>query len=280
MKDFFRQNGILLLVIAFLLSVLIGVFSFVMGGQADPLSNIVNTVTAPIRDGVSAAADWMEGVYGYVFRYGELEAELKELRSRVGELEEQVRQNEEAGRENEQLRALLDLTARRRSFDLEDVRVTARSTSNWESTLTLSKGASAGIKAGDCVITETGVLVGVVDKTGLNWSTVSTVINTDTEIGGIVTRTYSAGVLEGDFSLMNQGKLKLNYLPEGAQLVSGDEVLTSGRGDMFPSGLPVGQVEGVYTEPSGKTRYAVVIPSVKLDTLIEVFVIKDFDITE
>lgn len=280
MKDFFRQNGILLLVIALLLSILIGVASFVMGGQADPLSNIVNTVTAPVRGGIAAVADWVEGAYGYVFRYGELEQELTELRARVGELEEQVRQGEEASRENEQLRELLEFQTRRRELKTEPAKVTARSTSNWESTLTLSKGSSAGIEAGDCVITETGVLVGVVDKTGLNWSTVSTVINTDTEMGGIVTRTFSAGVLEGDFSLMNQGKLKLNYLPEGAQLVSGDEVLTSGRGDMFPSGLPVGQVEEVFTDPSGQTRYAVVVPSVKLDSLIEVFVIKDFEIVE
>lgn len=280
MKDFFRQNGILLLIIAFLLSVLIGVLSFAMGGQADPLANLVNTVISPVRGGVSAAADWLEGVYGYVFRYGEMEQELTDLRARVRKLEEEVRQGEEAVRENEQLRALLDLTARHRSFVLEDVRVTARFTSNWESKLTLSKGSSAGIEAGDCVISETGVLVGIVDKVGVNWSTVSTIIDTDTEIGGIVTRTYSAGVLEGDLSLMNQGRLKLNYLPEGAQLVSGDEVLTSGRGDMFPSGLMVGQVEGVFTDPSGKTRYAVVQPAVALDTLIEVFVIKDFDITE
>ena len=280
MKDFFRQNGILLLVIALLLSILIGTLSVFMSGEADPLSNLVTTVTTPFRSGVAAAADWLEGVYGYVFRYGEMEAELEDLRAQVGKLQEQVRQGEEASRENEQLRELLDLKARRREFTLETVKITARSTSNWESVLTLSKGSSHGVEAGDCVITETGVLVGVVDKTGVNWSTVSTVINTDTEIGGIVTRTFSAGVLEGDFSLMNQGKLKLNYLPEGAQLVTGDEVLTSGRGDMFPSGLPVGQVEGVFTDPSGQTRYAVVTPSVALDSLIEVFVIKDFEIVE
>ncbi|MCI8551945.1 MAG: rod shape-determining protein MreC [Lawsonibacter sp.] len=280
MKDFLRQNGILLLVIALLLSILIGVFSYVMGGEADFLSNIATTVASPIRNGVAAAADWAEGVYGYMFRYGEVERELADLRAQVRELEEKVRQGEEASRENEQLRQLLELKERRRSFDLETAKVTARSNSNWESTLTLSKGSSDGIQAGDCVITETGVLVGVVDKTGINWSTVSTVINTETEMGGIVTRTYSAGVLEGDFSLMNQGKLKLNYLPEGAQLVTGDEVLTSGRGDMFPSGLEVGQVEGVFTDPSGQIRYAVIVPSVTLDSLIEVFVIKNFDITE
>lgn len=280
MKDFLRQNGMLLLVIALLASILIGIAGFVLSGEADPLSNIVNTVISPVRGGVAAAADWVEGAYNYVLRRGEMEAELDALRIQVGELQEKVRQGEEASRENEQLRDLLGLQARRRDFVFEAAKVTARSTSNWESTLTLSKGSTAGVEAGDCVVTQTGVLVGVVAETGLNWSTVSTVINTETEIGGIVTRTYSAGVLEGDFSLMNEGKLKLNYLPEGAQLVSGDEVLTSGRGDMFPSGLPVGHVEGVFTDPSGQTRYAVVIPSVKLDSLIEVFVIKDFEITE
>ena len=280
MKDFLRQNGMLLLVIALLASILIGIAGFVLSGEADPLSNIVNTVISPVRGGIAAAADWVEGAYNYVFRRGEMEAELDALRTQVGELQEKVRQGEEASRENEQLRDLLGLQARRRDFVFEAAKVTARSTSNWESTLTLSKGSTAGVEAGDCVVTQTGVLVGVVAETGLNWSTVSTVINTETEIGGIVTRTYSAGVLEGDFSLMNEGKLKLNYLPEGAQLVTGDEVLTSGRGEVFPSGLEVGRVEGVFSDPSGKTRYAVVEPAVKLDSLIEVFVIKDFEIVE
>ena len=253
MKDFLRQNGILLLVIALLLTILLGATSAFLGGEADPLSNVVNVLISPVRGGVSAAADWAEGVYTYVFRYGELEQELDSLRARVGELEEQVRQNEEAGRENDQLRELLNLQARRRDFTFEDARVTGRSTSNWASTLTLSKGASSGIDPGDCVVTETGVLVGVVAEAGTNWSTVSTIINTDTQMGGIVNRTYSAGVLEGDFSLMNQGKLKLNYLPEGAQLVSRDEVLTSGRGQVFPSGPVVGRVEGDFTDPFGQT---------------------------
>ena len=132
----------------------------------------------------------------------------------------------------------------------------------------------------NCVISAEGVLVGVVSEVGYNWATVSTIINTDIEMGGIVTRTYSAGVLEGDFSLMSQGLVKLNYLPEEAQLVAGDEVVTSGRGDVYPSGLVVGQVEGVFTDPSGQTRYATVRPAADLDSFVEVFVIKDFTIQE
>lgn len=280
MKNFLRQNGIWLLAIALLLSLVITLSSVLLGGNANPLANVVQAVTSPIRGGISAVLDWADGVSTYVFRYGEMQQELEDLRLQVSQLEEQVRQGEEDSRENEQLRDLLKLQQQRQDFVFENAKVTARSNSNWESTLTLSKGSAAGIAAGNCVITETGVLVGVVSEVGTNWCTVSTVINTDIEMGGIVTRTYSAGVLEGDFSLMSQGKLKLNYLPEGAQLVSGDEVLTSGKGDVYPSGLVVGQVEGVFTDPSGMTRYAVVTPDVDLSSLIEVFVIKDFDIVE
>jgi len=280
LKDFFRQNGIILLAIALLLSVLLGVGSAVMGGSADPFSNVVNTVTAPVRGGISAVINWAEGVYTYVFRYDELNRELADLRAQVADLEEQVRQGQEASRENEQLRDLLGLQAKRRDFVFESARVSAHSTSNWESTLTLSKGTSAGVETGDCVVTETGVLVGVVTEVGLNWCTVSTILNTDIELGGLVARTYAAGILEGDFALMNEGKLKLSYLPDDAQLVSGDEVLTSGKGDVYPSGLVVGQVESVFTDPSGMSRYAVILPKADLDSLIEVFIIKDFDIVE
>lgn len=280
MKNFFRQNGIWLLAIALLLSLVITLSSALLGGTANPLSNLVQTVTSPIRGGISAVLDWAGGVSDYVLRYGEMQQELEDLRLQVAELEEQIRQGEEASRENEQLRELLDLQQRRQDFVFENAKVTARSNSNWESTLTLSKGSSAGVEAGSCVITETGALVGVVSEVGTNWCTVSTLINTDIEMGGIVTRTYSAGVLEGDFALMRQGQLKLNYLPDEAQLVSGDEVLTSGKGDVYPSGLVVGQVEGVFTDPSGMTRYAVVTPEVDLSALIEVFVIKDFEIIE
>ncbi len=280
MKQFLRQNGPILLVIALLLSILIGIGSMVLGSGMDPLSNLFSVVTTPIRNGVSAAADWAEDVYAYVFRFDEIQDELDGLRAKVAEMEDQVREGQDAQRENEQLRELLNLQEKRRDFVFESARVTAPVTSNWESVLTISKGSNFGVEAGDCVVTETGVLVGVVSEVGTNSARVSTIINTDIDMGGIVARTYSAGILEGDFTLMEAGRLRLSYLPDGAQLVAGDEVLTSGKGGVYPSGLVVGQVEGVFTDPSGKTRYAVIVPTVDLDALVEVFVIKDFNVVE
>ena len=280
MKQFLRQNGLVLILIAALLSILLGIASAFMGGNADPFSNLFSTITAPVRNTVSAVANWTEGVYTYVFRYSEMQSEIDDLRAQVSEMEELVRQGEDALRENAQLRELMNLQERRRDFVFESARITAPVTSNWKSTLTISKGSNFGIEAGDCVVTEAGVLVGIVSTVATNSSEISTLINTDISMGGMVARTYSAGILEGDFTLMTDGKLKLNYLPDGAQLISGDEVLTSGKGGIYPSGLVVGQVDGVFIDPSGKTRYAVIQPEVDLDSLIEVFVIKDFDIVE
>ena len=280
MKDFFRDNGFWLLLIALLLSILLGLGSVILSGSTDPLSNLANTLTSPFKSGVSAMLDWAEGVYGYVFQFSEMEQELSDLRRRVADPEEQARQGQEALAENAQLRELLNLQERRKDLEFESAKITARSTSNWESTLTISKGSAAGVEAGDCVITETGVLVGVVSETSLLSSTVATLIDTSIEVGGVVTRTYSAGILEGDFDLMNQGLLRLSYLPEGAGLVAGDEVLTSGLGGIYPAGLVVGRVQGVFNDAAGMSRYAIVDPSVELGGLIEVFVIKDFDVVE
>ena len=133
---------------------------------------------------------------------------------------------------------------------------------------------------GQCVIDAYGDLVGVVSEVGLNWATVLTAVDTGIDMGGMVARTNDAAVLEGDFSLMTQGRLKLSFLPQDALLVAGDEVLTSGRGGVYPAGLVVGNVESVHDDPSGMTRYAVVVPKADLDHLRQVFVIKSFDTVE
>ena len=79
---------------------------------------------------------------------------------------------------------------------------------------------------------------------------------------------------------MAQGRLKLTYLPENTELITGDLVLTSGLGGNYPSDLVVGSIESIHTDASGMSRYAVLIPSADLDSLVQVFIIKDFEIVE
>lgn len=280
MKDFFRNNGLLILIIAVLLTLIIGVASALMGGVADPLSNLAGIITTPFRDGINHVVTWAEEQYEGVFRRNELQADYEDLKKKYAALEGELREAQQANDENARLRNLLGLREKRRDLELESATVTAYGASNWDSTLTISKGSSTGVEAGDCVIDEYGNLVGIIREVGVNWSNLITVVDSELEVGGLIARTDGAAILEGDFALMGQGKLKLSYLPENSELMAGDQVLSSGLSGTYPAGLVVGHIEEVRTEASGMTRYAVVAPETELNALKQVFVIKSFDIVE
>ena len=251
MKDFFRHNGILILIAAILLALVTAVVSMLFGGVADPLSNLVGILTTPVRNGITAVTNWAEEKYNDAFELEQMKEELAGLKQRNAELEAQAREAEAALQENERLRNLLELQPKEWSCDKAAAMVTARSTSNWESTLTIGKGSAAGIAVDDCVVDEYWNLVGVVAEVGENWATVRTLVDSDTEMGGQLART-------------------------GA----GDLVTTSGRGGVYPAGLVAGHVEEVRTDASGMTRYAVIAPETDLDGLQQVFVITDFTVNE
>ena len=103
-------------------------------------------------------------------------------------------------------------------------------------------------------------------------------------MGGLIARTGGAAILEGDFTLMGQAKLKLSYLPEGTQLLAGDTILTSGLMSggqaTYPSGILVGYVTEVLSDPGGMSDYAVLTPAARLEALEQVFIIKEFDVVE
>lgn len=280
MKDFFRNNGLLILIIAILLTAITAVASFALGGVANPLANAIGVVVTPIRNGTNSFVHWVEGIYNYSFQYDALLAENDRLKAEIAELQASARQGEADSKENVFLRKAMGLREQRRDLVFESATITARSVTNWNSTLTLSKGTKEDVAVGDCVVDAAGNLVGIIDEVGYNWSTMITVVDANLEMGAKLARTDSTAVLEGDFALMTQRKLKLTYLPDNTELLTGDLVLTSSKEGTYPSGLVAGYIESIHDDASGMTRYAVVTPAATLEGLVQVLIIKDFDIVE
>lgn len=275
-----RSKGIWIIITAAIVAVALFVVSSLMGGSANPVSGVLGVITSPLRGAFSSFANWVEDRYDYAFRYDALVEENELLRQRVAELEALNRDSEDAMEQNEILRDILGLDQKREDFVWELATVTARGATNWSSTLTLNKGSRHGVSAGNCVVDRYGNLAGIVDEVSLNWCTVITVIDPELEMGALVARTNSAAILEGDFTLMGQNKLKLSFLPETTLLLSGDEVMTSGMGGVYPSGLKVATIDEIHPEASGMGRYAVLSPATDLNELRQVFIITQFDIVE
>ncbi len=278
MKKFLQNHGLWVLAAAAIISVVLAVMSF-FSATSSPLANLTNAIASPFRSVYTAVATWFNDKQAYYADVKELEEENALLKRQIAEMEDAVRQGKIDSEENARFRELNNLRAQRRDLsDLEAAYITEHSVTNWESTLTLNKGTSHGVKPGNCVIDETGNLVGIIRDAGLNWSRVTTIVDTDTSVGARVFRTQDLGLAEGNFSLMGENRLRMNYLPVASQLMGGDLVLTSGLGGFLPPNLVIGSVEEIQMDDSGSTRYAVLSPAVNLDELTEVFVIKSFDV--
>ena len=271
--------GITVLALAAIIAVLLSVMGYFSATSA-PLPNLAGIVVGPFRSLSASFSEMMGNWADYLVMVDELKEENRQLKLQIAEMEETVRQAQADRDENVRLREIAGLREQRRDLQLESARVLAQDTSNWASLLTVNKGTSHGVEIGDCVITETMYLVGVVTDVGLNWATVRTILDSESSIGALVFRSKSNALAQGDFALMRDGKLTLSYLGTDPDVVSGDLIVTSGLGGYYPSELVIGHVDEVRTSDNGLAQYAILTPDAELDDLIQVFIVTSFDIVD
>ena len=279
MKEYLKKYGLRLGIIV------AGVAFLVLVGAATRsgvglIQNVTGIVAAPMQKVLSSTVNWFNSLYGYLYEYDSLMAENESLRTQLAEAQQSARDGIEASEENVRLREALLLRQAHRDYILESAKVVLWSSSNWSSSFTISKGRTSGIELGDPVITEYGALVGQVTELGETWATVSTIIDVDMSVGGYVSSSGASGMVVGEFAMMKNKTAKLTFLADGAQIFVGDEVLTSGSGGAFPAGLVIGTISNVQTEAGGQIEYGIVTPQCELDSLVQVFIIKDFEVVE
>lgn len=279
MKRLLTKYGVIVLSLAVVIAVILSVMAY-FSTSASALPNVAGIIASPFRAAGAAITETVSGWMDYFTEFNALKEENEQLKLEIADMEDAIRQAEKDSDENERLRKLLDLREQRRDLHFESARIVESDSSNWESILTVNKGTAQDVAVGDCVVTEAGYLVGVVTEAGLNWSTIRTILDSDTSIGATVFRSGQNAVAQGDFALMGQNRLMLGYLGASPDVVAGDLVVTSGLGDYYPSQLVIGTVESVSTGDDGLAQYAVITPSMSLEDLTQVFIITSFDIVE
>ena len=280
MKDYVKKYGIRLLALVLVAALLTGVAAAKGDGHASAVEDTAGAVRSPFQKVAQALVSRVEGFYGWLFNYEMLLQENENLRAQIAELEQQVRDNQQASEENVKLRELLNLSQKHTDFVFESAKVVSWNASNWASTFTISKGSDAGLAVGDAVVTEYGVLVGTVAELGSNWAIVDTVVDIGTSIGVLVGAEETSAMLLGDYTLMSSQYMKISFVAESGQVITGDIVVTSGAGGAYPQGLILGTVSSVHTEAAGQFEYAVVEPFTDLNSLTQIFVIKDYQVIE
>lgn len=156
--------------------------------------------------------------------------------------------------------------------------VIARTTNDPYGSFTVDKGANDGIKPGDPVVTETGI-VGVCFEVSPSTSKVRTLYSPKTAVGVYTVRTKAEGIAEGGYDLAINGRIRMSYISKESDIREGDVIVTSGSAN-YPAGQLIGTVESVEMEQNGLSKFAVIIPAEDPNTITSVFVITDYFLDE
>lgn len=119
---------------------------------------------------------------------------------------------------------------------------------NFEQSVEINRGSSAGVAVGQPVVAAGGLL-GSVTSVSAHLATVTLVDDPSFTVGVRVVRTGIVGAATGE----GQGNpLQVENIDVGSPVKKGDALVTSGlQGERFPPGIPVGQVVSVSSPPGG-----------------------------
>jgi rod shape-determining protein MreC len=261
-------------VVAFALILLIAV-ALVLAGQfpaAGSLGSLALDVVAPLEDLVSDAYSGAVGTGRSVQTVEELVTENQRLRLEVERLARDGARAPELQRENDQLREMLGLKRAGTAFQWADAQVIGFDATNLVRSAVIDRGARDGLVDGMTVMTARG-LVGKIVKLGPTAARVLLVTDPGSSVNAMVQRSRAKGVVYGQRGAAGSSQLVLRYVPQGEEMQTGDRVITSGLGGIFPEGIAIGQVTQVRQQGTDMFQEATVEPYVEFARVENVFVI-------
>ena len=173
---------------------------------------------------------------------GALVQEIDTLRRENQALQLRLIQTAEIQRENDRIRSQLGI-ARQYPWTLKYARVIGRDPANWWRTIHIDLGARDGMRPDLAVLTPQG-LVGRVAVVGANRSQVLLVGDPNCGVAAMIAETRdNTGVIAPLSSdAVDNTLVDLTKLSPNSNLKEGQKVLTSGKGGVFPPGIPIGRI--------------------------------------
>ena len=235
-------------------------FTAIKGGLSIAIGPALKVIGKPV-DGIRGALNAYINLIDTKKENDELKAQLDKLRVENQKLQE-------LDRENKRFKTLLGFMETKPNT-LIAANVIGEDLKNWFRSIIIDKGKSQGVREKMPVITPKGIVGQAVEID--QWHSKVMIINdtnssVDVNIDGKNTR----GLLEGT----GQNILKLNYVIKNDAIEIGDRLLTSGKDDIFPKGIPVGIVMTVDRSKAGIFADVDVMPYNDFKQLDEVLIIK------
>tara|TARA_R110002096_G_scaffold151859_2_gene314618 strand:+ start:21525 stop:22367 length:843 start_codon:yes stop_codon:yes gene_type:complete len=156
-------------------------------------------------------------------------------------------------------------------LDLKPVTIIGKELSGINNSLTITPGASEGLKPGMPLITSDGLLGKIVlinDK----YAQVMPYYNSLFRVSARVQENQAPGIVS--WSGTNMSELVMDFVPLTIRVDSGFVVETSGFSNQYPQGIPIGTVIRTEPEEGKETQRIYLKPSASLYNVSEGFIVK------
>ena len=251
--------------------VLISVVLLAVDHRSSRLDNsrsFLSILIYPIQLLVSLPVEMAEETYEMVVSYSDLKKQNKLLKQQQLINSIKLLKFEALENENIRLRGLLE-----NSFKLgEQVLIAELLSVNlvpYEHVMVVNKGSRFGVHEKQSVLDANGIVGQVIRSLPLS-SEVMLITDPNHAIPVQVNRNGLRTIAIGSGLL---GRLNLPFLPNNADIVPGDLLVTSGLGGTFPQGYPVAVVDSFTAQPNKPFANIHATPKAKLDRLRELLLV-------
>lgn len=236
--------------------------------MVDQVRTALSIPLTPLQYLVSTPIKWVDKLREMVSSRDALVKENLDLKAEQLLLKAQVQRLLAIESENTQLKALFRSSARIKGKMLV-TQLLAVDTEPFVAQMVVDRGSRDGVFIGQPVLDANGVMGQVIQVTPMT----SRVLLVNDPHSGVPVQNARNGIRAIAVGDNNTGKMRLVNIPKTVDIQQGDMLVTSGLGERYPEGYPVGQVISVTKDPGLQFATIIVEPSAHLDQSREVLLI-------
>ncbi|MBA4388687.1 MAG: rod shape-determining protein MreC [Verrucomicrobia bacterium] len=266
--------AVFLLVLVILLNLPVPASKRIKSGAHDaaaPFQNVMSLLVNDVRE-----------AFSYLLRASKAGDEQRQMQEKIAALNLQVQSLRSLEIENNELREQVGFKKKQKHKLVMGEVVSRGDASGWWQTVTINRGTDEGVRLNMPVISVNG-LIGRVKDLSKHTSDVLLITDPTSRVGAKFSRTGALGLIRGGgVSVSGTSRLemlcaaepcRMEFVSKEQKLFTGDEVVTSGLGGIYPEGLLIGKAAVIGMDASSLYQVVDVVPTAKLGSLRYIFVV-------